>query len=131
MANGKTWRCFHCDEVFRSRKQAYDHFGPDEDCEKLPPACIDPLRHDEAERIKQLRDAQDYAMQCQESANRAEDELDIVKMELAEIKNITKCETLNQLRMWMDSQQGRVVTAEALINGFRKADPELAERIIG
>jgi hypothetical protein len=31
----------------------------------------------------------------------------------------------------MDSQQGHVATAEALIKGFREASPELAERIIG
>lgn len=48
------YRCFHCEEVFTTREDAYDHFGPDEGCEKLPPACIDPLRHDEKERIKEL-----------------------------------------------------------------------------
>ena len=36
-----------------------------------------------------------------------------------------------ELRMWMDSQQGRVVTANALIEEFRKADPELTARIVG
>lgn len=25
----KTWRCFHCDEVFRSAKWAAEHFGQD------------------------------------------------------------------------------------------------------
>lgn len=127
----KQWRCFHCDEVFRSRKSAWLHFGPDEDCEKLPPACIDPLRHDEAARLKELREAQEYALQCQESANRAEDGNDDMRRELAEFKSITKCHSMHELRMWMDSQQGRVVTANALIEGFRKAAPELAARIIG
>lgn len=27
MANRKTWRCFHCDEVFRSPRLAAEHFG--------------------------------------------------------------------------------------------------------
>ncbi len=31
----KQWRCFHCDEVFESRKFAAEHFGTD--CET--PAC--------------------------------------------------------------------------------------------
>lgn len=127
----KQWRCFHCDEVFRSRKAAYIHFGPNDGCEKLPPACVDPLRHDEAQRLKELRESQDYALQCQESANRAEDKLDDTQRELAEFKHITKCEGVHELRMWMDSQQGRVVTANALIDGFRKAAPELAAEIIG
>ena len=39
--------------------------------------------------------------------------------------------SLHDLRMWMDSQRGRVVTAEALIDGFRKASPELVEQVIG
>lgn len=32
----KTWRCFHCDEVFRSASKAREHFGPTE-C--TPAAC--------------------------------------------------------------------------------------------
>lgn len=127
----KQWRCFHCDEVFRSKKSAWDHFGPDDGCEKLPPACIDPLRHDEATRLKELREAQEYAFQCQEKANGAQDDNDDLRRELDEFKAITGCQSLHDLRMWMDSQQGRVVTANALIEGFRKAAPELADRIIG
>lgn len=127
----KQWRCFHCDEVFRSRKAAWLHFGPDEACEKLPPACVDPLRHDEAERLRELREAQEYTMQCQEAANAAEDRADIAETELSEFKKLTGCANTHELRMWMDSQQGRVITANALIEGFRKADPALAERIIG
>lgn len=79
----EVWRCFHCDEVFTDRQQAYDHFGPDDACEKLPAACVDPLRVDEKERIKELRDAQEYALQCQQKANEAEDERDEMKRELA------------------------------------------------
>ena len=127
----KIWRCFHCDDVFRSRKAAWAHFGPDQECEKLPPACIDPLRDDEKARLTELREAQEYAFQCQENANAAEDRLDDAERELAEFRSITGCRSVHELRMWMNSQQGRVVTAEALIKGFREASPELAEAIIG
>lgn len=127
----KAWRCFHCDEVFHTRKAAYDHFGPDKACEKLPPACVDPLRADEKARIAELREAQNYAFQCQEKANAAEDRIDDLVRELGEFKHITGCDNSHELRMWLDSQTGRAVTAEALIRGFREADPELAERIIG
>src|SRR5580658_9673095 len=116
-AKRKTWRCFHCDEVFLSRKAAWAHFGPDDGCDKLPAACVDPLRHDEAMRLKELREAQEYALRCQESANRAEDGRDDLERELTEFKSITGCNGLHDLRMWMDSQQGRVVTANALIDG--------------
>lgn len=130
-AKAKQWRCFHCDEVFRSRKTAWAHFGPDQDCEKLPPACVDQLRVDEKARLTELREAQEYAFQCQESANMKEDHLDDLERELAEFKALTGCHSLHDLRMWMDSQRGRVMTAEELIAGFIKASPKLAAQIIG
>ena len=67
-------RCFHCDEVFRNRAAAYDHFGPDDrDGEKLIPACVDPLRRDEKERLKALRDAEDEIARLQNLLNLAEE----------------------------------------------------------
>jgi hypothetical protein len=131
MAKRKVWRCFHCDEVFRSRKSAYLHFGPDDACEYDVPACVDPLRHDESKRLNELRAAQEYALDRDRAANELEDDLDESNRELDEIRKLTGCHTLHDLRMWMDSQQGRVVTANALIDGFREAAPELAARIIG
>lgn len=60
----KTWRCFHCDEVFRDRQTAWEHFG-EENCVSDVPACIDPLRTNEKERLKELRDAREHAMKMQ------------------------------------------------------------------
>jgi hypothetical protein len=71
----KTWRCFFCDEVFKTRELAHEHFG-DENCETDPPACIDPLRSDEKARIKELRDARDYAAQCRDESQRIEERMD-------------------------------------------------------
>jgi hypothetical protein len=68
----KTWRCFFCDEVFRSRGDAFAHFG-EENCETDPPACVDPLRTDEKARFKELREARDFAVKCQNEALRAEE----------------------------------------------------------
>lgn len=130
MSKRKTWRCFHCDEVFRSRKSAWLHFG-DDGCIQDPPACIDPLRHDEKERIRELREAREWAINRDRRATQLEDKVDEVDRELSEFKHITKCSSVHELRMWIDSQQGRVVTANALIEGFRKADPQLAAQVIG
>jgi hypothetical protein len=126
----KSWRCFHCDEVFHSRKAAYAHFGPDEDCEKLPPACVDPLRTDEKARITELREAQDYALQCQESANRAEDKIDDLARELDEFKSLTKCHSVGDLRMTLDSAQGELITARELIKAVREKAPEVYAEVI-
>lgn len=36
---GKQWRCFFCDEVFKNRHQAAEHFGTFAACEADVPAC--------------------------------------------------------------------------------------------
>lgn len=126
----KTWRCFHCDEVFRSRKASYAHFGPDQDCEKLPPACIDPLRKDEKARLTELREAQDYALKCQESANAFEDKLDDAERELDAFRSFTKCRSSHELRMNLDSAEGERITARALIDAVRAKVPDIYAEII-
>lgn len=126
----KQWRCFHCDEVFRSRKTAVAHFGLDDYEGKDVPACVDPLRHDEAGRLKELRDAQSYALRCQESANRAEDKNDDLERELDEFKRLTKCDTSHQLQMNLDSHQGELLTARALIEAVRTKAPEVYAEVI-
>jgi hypothetical protein len=130
MKKRKSWRCFHCDEVFHSRKLAYAHFGPDEACEKLPPACVDPLRADEKSRMIELREAQDYAFKCQESANTSEDKVDELERELDTFKQLTKCENSHELRMAMDSAEGERITARALINAVRAKAPEIYAEVI-
>ena len=126
----KIWRCFHCDELFRSRKAAWAHFGPDQDCEKLPPACIDPLRVDEKTRLTELREAQEYAFQCQESAHAADDRADQVEWELAEFKKLTRCDSVSALRMAIDYAEGELITARTLINAVREKAPEVYAEVI-
>lgn len=129
MSARKSWRCFHCDEVFRSRQAAHAHFGPD-GCEQDPPACIDPLRADEKARLSQLREARDYALQCQESANVAEDRMDDMARELEEFKSLTRCRNSVDLRMALDSMQGELITARALINAVREKAPAIYAEVI-
>ncbi len=126
----KVWRCFHCDEVFRSRAAAYIHFGPEDGCEKLPPACIDPLRTDEKARLTELREAQDYALQCQHSANSAEDKVDDLARELDEFKRLTKCHNSHELRMAMDSAEGELITARTLTEAVRRKAPEIYAEVV-
>ena len=47
----KSWRCFHCDEVFTDRKDAVEHFGSS--CTDVPACQVDAKRLRELE--KQLR----------------------------------------------------------------------------
>lgn len=49
----KQWRCFFCDEVFRSHKAAAEHFGMDDACEADVPACK--LTAHEGHLVKYIR----------------------------------------------------------------------------
>ncbi len=126
----KAWRCFHCDEVFRSRKAARAHFGTTDYEEKYPAACIDPLRADEKARLTELRDAQDYALQCQESTNAAEDKADILESELDEFRRLTKCRYPHELRMALDSAEGELLTARKLIEAVREKAPDVYAEVV-
>jgi hypothetical protein len=80
----KTWRCFFCDSVFRSRRSAWYHFG-DSNCETDPPACVDPLRKDEAARMKELRDLREHAMEMQRDSEEAENDAGMLQQYRGEI----------------------------------------------
>jgi hypothetical protein len=80
MKTRKTWRCFFCDAVFRTRRAAWLHFG-EQNCESDPPACIDPLRKDEAARINELRDARESALKAINERDHAEELLEGLQAE--------------------------------------------------
>ena len=67
----KHYRCFHCDEVFTNRKDAYNHFGDESPCGSDVPACVDPLRADEKERMNELRMARKMALEGMHHEERA------------------------------------------------------------
>lgn len=69
----KVWRCFHCDEVFRTRKAAWEHFGDETPCGSDVPACVDPLRSDEKGLMKALREAQRMAVEGMHHEERADE----------------------------------------------------------
>lgn len=56
MAASKTWRCFHCGDVFRNPRHAAAHFGYDELQE---PGCVAVLRHGESHLLDRIRDLQE------------------------------------------------------------------------
>jgi hypothetical protein len=47
----KSWRCFHCGEVFTDEESARSHFAID----GIPPMCVDPLTKDEKARMVMVR----------------------------------------------------------------------------
>lgn len=127
----KTWRCFHCNQLFRSRKSASAHFGSLDDYgDKSVPACVDPLRADETARLTELGEARRYARLCQEAANVVEEKMDALAYELEEFKRLTKCARVQELRMMLDSTAGEVITARALIEAVRAKAPAVYAEVV-
>lgn len=65
----KTWRCFHCDEVFTDREVAADHFGVQIDGLADDVACK--LNATEGLLVKMLREAQEELRQYHQEDNAA------------------------------------------------------------
>jgi hypothetical protein len=68
----RSYRCFFCEEVFRGRKAAHEHFG-DENCTNDVPACIDPLRTDEQAQMKAIREGREFYFKAMHQEERADD----------------------------------------------------------
>lgn len=77
----KRWRCFFCDEVLTNQRDAFIHFGDGSPCGSDVAACVDPLRSDEKELFKQLRDARELAIKGMRAEERADElEYDLRRM---------------------------------------------------
>jgi len=59
----KSWRCFHCGDVFRNPKHAASHFGIDQLQE---PGCVAVLRHGESHLLDRIRDLEQQLRRYQE-----------------------------------------------------------------
>ena len=51
MAKAKTWRCFHCGDLFRNPRHAAAHFGIDE---LQTPGCVAVLRGGESHLLHRI-----------------------------------------------------------------------------
>lgn len=79
------WKCFHCGEAFTDQRLAWEHFGDESTCASDVPGCIDPLRTDEKERLKELREAREYATKCQTDMQQQEDRMEILEGEISSL----------------------------------------------
>lgn len=59
----KEWRCFFCDEVFTTEKEAAEHFGCFDACEADTPACK--LMQHQKQFIKYVRELENEVRQYQ------------------------------------------------------------------
>jgi hypothetical protein len=132
----KTWRCFFCDEVFRSRRAAWEHFG-EENCTSDVPACIDPLRSDEKARMKELREAREHAMKAQRDMEEMDNDVGLLRYFETEIGRLfgvvggVKASTPHQAWLVLDAAQGEILALkernaalDALLNTPELVDDE-------
>lgn len=121
------WTCYHCGETFTVWGAAEDHFG------KTPqqkPGCLLKVQYgDEMGLLMELRKSEAHANDLLNRARDAEREAETLACQLAAFTEIAP--NANDLRMKLDSMQGRVVTANALIEGFRQRDAAAFSEIIG
>ena len=122
------WTCYHCGETFTTWGAAEDHFG------KTPaarPGCILKVQlGDERGLEMELRKVESDRDEWKARALAAEDEQESLQGRLSEFERIAGG-GVHELRCKLDSMEGRVVTANALIEGFREQDGERFAVIIG
>ena len=122
------WTCFHCGETFTTIGGARDHFGAKPDRE---PGCLIQVKYgDERGLQMELRKSESAVEMWKLRALVAEESNESLQSEIDEFRRIAGGST-HALLMKLDSMQGRVVTADALINKFRERAPDIAAEIIG
>ena len=111
----KTWRCFHCDEVFKSRKAAAEHFG-EGNYEAEIPLCVEAASTEQKQLILTNRE-------MWETIQKAEGEIESLEDRLNHFEYVTRkltkkpSGTAHDLEHEFDFMQGLIIAAEAKANG--------------
>ena len=122
------WTCYHCGETFTTWGSAEDHFG------KTPaskPGCLLKVQFGNERGLEmELRKVESDRDEWKARALAAEDREESLQGNLAEFERVAGGR-VHELRMKLDSIQGRVLTADALIEAIRDKAPGLYSEIIG
>lgn len=126
------WTCFHCGETFTTVGSARDHFGSDPDCE---PACLIRVKYGNERGLEmELRKVEARLYEAENQVRLLETQLEGMEYSLGgQLSAFEKIAggTVNDLRHRIETWEGRVVMADALIEGFRSRSPEIFAEIIG
>lgn len=107
----KTWRCFHCDEVFTSRKKAAEHFGGG-NYEAEIPLCVEAATTEQKALILTNRE-------MWERVQKAESEIEDLEERLSHFEYVARkltkkpSATAHDLEHECDFMQGQIVAAES------------------
>lgn len=131
------WQCFYCGEVCTGRTEAENHFGLEEWYgEGHPAACVDPLRHDEKERMaevielhRELNGERDENSKLSGKVEGLEYALHLWSRQEPELIRRLKGNTLSDALHNLESIEGRLLTAEAYVAELKARDPALWQAI--
>lgn len=115
MTQRKHWRCFFCDEVFRTRKSAAEHFGTG-NYESETPLCIEAATTDQRQLILTNREMWEQLQKAQSENEELEDRLSGFQYTARKLTKKPNA-TVNDLEHEWDFMEGRVIAAEAKANG--------------
>jgi hypothetical protein len=117
----KSWRCFHCDEVFTTKAEARDHFGPDAGFHfgQESPACIEKLTAGEKALVVEVREAR-------AEAGRTAAENDLLGQQLAGFEaslrqRFNGAASVHDAFNLYDSMEGRALAAEVEVERLTAA----------
>lgn len=106
------WRCFHCDEVFRTRQAAQDHFGLDE-LER--PGCVAILTEGERAILEDRREWRERALAEERAHGATAAEASSLRWDA---HRITKKYGGQGASLWFafEHVEGRMLAAEAALD---------------
>jgi hypothetical protein len=113
----KGWRCFHCTEFFTTEQAAREHFGAD--MEDEGPGCVDQLRTDEVERLREVRVAREEWAKARREVEDADEKLGLLATYESEIGRYfgnvggVRASTPHQAWLRFEAEQGRAEAAES------------------
>lgn len=107
----KHWRCFFCDEVFRTRKAATEHFGTG-DYESEPPLCIEAATTELRQLVLTNRELWQQLQKANSENEELEDHLDGFRYVARKLTKKPSA-TAHDLEHEWDFMEGRVIAAES------------------
>ena len=123
------WTCYHCGDTFTTWGAAEDHFGKTPD--RIPGCKIKIEFGEEMGLLMALRKVEAAEDEWKKRALAAEDREEVLQGEVAEYQRIAGGAGVHELRMKLDSMEGKVVTADVLIKAVIEKAPEVYAAVIG
>jgi hypothetical protein len=123
------WTCYHCGETFTVWGAAEDHFGKTPEAK---PGCVLKVQFGNERGLEmELRKVEAERDEWRNRALKAEEHEELLEGEMSEYRRAAKADNCHQLRMNIDSLEGRAIAADFIVNSLRSRVPELVDEVVG